>query len=196
MHSICTKLLIQLKWLKGQHEISKLQSFHLFQLSGFTCVYLELGKIVRLGIWLGGRVKTIFIIIIIIVMAMHKWASVGLVASHDPPLSSLALLSTDLFWHKMACVRYAASQNDFSAFRRERKHICGSVTRDACRFGKLLRMAVEKRRALRRTIIVQQTEVHQQWNKKAEEKTHFSCNPHNFYTTHTKSIHFVCTSKL
>lgn len=69
------------------------------------------------------RKSHITILIIIIVMVVHKWASVGLMASYDRPLSSLAHLSTDSFWHKMACVCYSAAQNDLCAFLWEKAHL-------------------------------------------------------------------------
>lgn len=80
------------------------------------------------------RENHITILIIIIVMMMHKWASVGLMASHEHLLSSLAHLSTDSFWHKMARVRYTVTQNDLCASLCKRKHICGNETADTCRY--------------------------------------------------------------
>lgn len=118
--------------------------------------------------------------IITIVTAVHKWASIGLMAYHDHPLNSQAHLSTDSFWQRMARVRYAAIQNNLCAFLSDRKHICGSMTTNACRFGipKRLWMAVDKtRRALQRKIRFQQIEVHQQWNN-CWSKTHLSSNPY------------------
>lgn len=142
------------------------------------------------------RKSHIAILIIIIVTVVHKWASVGLMASHDP-LSSLAHLSTDSLWHKMAHVRYFVAQNDPCAFLCERKHVCGSATTDACRFGipKWLWMALDKARcALQRKI--QRVEVHQQWRKATEAKhIYLVIHKHiNISVQHSKSIHLICST--